>query len=63
MTANREESRPPLPPAAILIPAFNEGEVIASVIADIRAAVDFPIFVIDDASTDDTIFQAEQAGA
>ncbi|MDG1387982.1 MAG: glycosyltransferase family 2 protein [Halioglobus sp.] len=63
MTANREESRPPLPPTAILIPAFNEGEVIASVIADIRDAVDFPIFVIDDASTDDTIFEAEQAGA
>ena len=47
----------------ILIPAFNEGEIIAEVIAEIGEACDFPILVIDDASTDDTINKAQQAGA
>lgn len=63
MTANTDESMQSLPPTAILIPAFNEGDAIASVIADVRKTVDFPIFVIDDASTDDTILKAQQAGA
>ena len=51
------------PKAAILIPAFNEEQVIGSVIAEIRAEHDFNIYVIDDASTDDTIAVARAAGA
>lgn len=47
----------------ILIPAYNEGEIVASVIAEIRAQCDFPIILIDDASTDDTIDKAQRAGA
>jgi len=63
MTANMHESRDSFPATAILIPAFNEGDVIADVIAEILAACDFPVFVIDDASTDDTVCKAEAAGA
>ncbi|MEP4149545.1 MAG: glycosyltransferase family 2 protein [Halioglobus sp.] len=51
------------PATVILIPAFNEGDIIAEVIRGIRAACDFPILVIDDASTDDTITKAQDAGA
>jgi glycosyltransferase involved in cell wall biosynthesis len=63
MTASLGESRLFLPATVILIPAFNEGDVIAEVIAEIRASCDFPVIVIDDASTDDTITRAQQAGA
>ncbi|MEP4485944.1 MAG: glycosyltransferase family 2 protein [Halioglobus sp.] len=51
------------PATVILIPAFNEGDIIAEVIRSIHAACNYPILVIDDASTDNTIIQAEQAGA
>ena len=47
----------------ILIPAFNEGQIIGEVIAGIRRECDYPVFVIDDASTDQTIEQAVAAGA
>lgn len=50
-------------PTVILIPAFNEENVIGDVIAEIRAAVDFPVLVIDDASTDNTASIAADAGA
>lgn len=52
-----------LPATVILIPAFNEADAIAEVIAEIRQACDFPIIVIDDASNDDTITIAQQGGA
>lgn len=51
------------PHTVIIIPAFNEAQVIASVIRDIREHCDFPILVIDDASTDSTVREATQAGA
>jgi glycosyltransferase involved in cell wall biosynthesis len=52
------------PPAiAVLIPAFNEEDVIAHVIEEVRAACELPIFVIDDASTDKTVMRAENSGA
>lgn len=51
------------PATVILIPAFNEADVIADVIGEIRAACNFPVIVIDDASTDNTVAIAEQAGA
>lgn len=47
----------------ILIPAFNEGERIASTIAGVRQAVDGRIIVVDDASTDGTSEAAVSAGA
>lgn len=47
----------------ILIPAFNEADVIADVLQEIRQVCDLPIVVIDDASTDRTIAIAEGAGA
>jgi glycosyltransferase involved in cell wall biosynthesis len=42
---------------------FNEGEVIASVIREVQAECGYPVLVVDDASTDDTVAQAEKAGA
>lgn len=63
MTAGIAETVQAMPATVILIPAFNEGDVVADVLGEIRAACDFPVIVIDDASTDDTINVAEQAGA
>jgi glycosyltransferase involved in cell wall biosynthesis len=63
MTANAGESRTSGHATVILIPAFNEEDIIAAVIGEIREACDFPVLVIDDASTDDTITQAQLAGA
>ncbi|MFN2287770.1 MAG: glycosyltransferase family 2 protein [Chromatocurvus sp.] len=48
---------------AIVIPAFNEGDVIANVIRDIRSVCSYDIFLVDDSSTDNTIEAAESAGA
>ena len=45
------------------MPAFNESDVIADVIDQIRAHCDFPVVVVDDASTDDTAARALLAGA
>ena len=47
----------------VIIPAHNEAEDIAAVVAEIKYYGDFKIIVIDDASTDDTIMAARQAGA
>lgn len=59
-TGNKDCSQPS---TVILIPAFNEDDIIAEVIWGIRAVCDFPVIVIDDASNDDTIEQSEGAGA
>ena len=56
-------SRLELPATVILMPAFNEAESIGAVIAEVREVCDFPVIVIDDASTDDTAGRAEAAGA
>ena len=47
-----------------IVPALNEAQTIASVVAEIRA-VDpgLEILVIDDGSTDDTLAEARRAGA
>lgn len=50
-------------PSIILIPAYNEADVIAGVIAEINDTCKLPIIVIDDASNDDTRSVAETAGA
>lgn len=47
----------------VIIPAHNEAEDIALVIAEIKQQGDFKIIVIDDASTDETIQVARRAGA
>lgn len=52
----------------LIIPAYNEGTVIADVIAALSRVMtskqfDFEIVVVDDSSKDDTALQAKQAGA
>jgi glycosyltransferase involved in cell wall biosynthesis len=48
---------------AIIIPAMNEQRSIVRVIDELRAKFDYPIIVIDDASTDNTRFVAIKHGA
>ena len=47
----------------VIIPAYNESEDIAYVINEIRKHSNFPVVVVDDASSDDTIVEARLAGA
>lgn len=48
----------------ILIPAFNEGGAIGSVVRELREAVPgVPLVVVDDCSADGTVNLARQAGA
>jgi glycosyltransferase involved in cell wall biosynthesis len=56
----------PAPPLTIVIPAFNEAAVIASVVASVRELCGHfvqEIIVVDDGSQDETAGVAEQAGA
>jgi len=46
----------------VVIPAHNEADDIGNVISDIRRHCDFPVLVVDDASTDRTIESARAAG-
>jgi glycosyltransferase involved in cell wall biosynthesis len=49
---------------SVVLPAKNEGQVIARVVAGIRAQLpDAEILVVNDGSSDDTAAQAQQAGA
>jgi len=59
-----------VPPAAhpvslsIVIPAYNEGPRVGTIVRAVRAQYsDAELIVVDDASTDDTAMQASQAGA
>jgi len=52
-----------LPNCIVVIPAHNEVDDIANVIRDIREHSDFPVVVVDDASSDDTANAARSAGA
>jgi len=63
--ANRENGQPvlSLPNCIVVIPAHNEVDDIASVIRDIRDQSDFPVVVVDDASSDGTAAAARAAGA
>ncbi len=47
-----------------IVPAYNEGEMVGRVVRDIkRQDPPWDVVVIDDGSVDDTVFQAEEAGA
>lgn len=46
----------------VLIPAFNEGAVIADVVRDVRRHYD-RVLVVDDGSSDNTFHEASDAGA
>jgi glycosyltransferase involved in cell wall biosynthesis len=53
---------------ALVIPAYNEGKVIGSVVSDLQktfanASYDFQIIVVDDGSHDDTTRKAQENGA
>jgi glycosyltransferase involved in cell wall biosynthesis len=49
---------------SVVIPAFDEGEGIADVVASVRAAAPWKeVLVVDDGSSDDTAAQAAAAGA
>ena len=49
---------------AVILPCYNEGQAIARVVAEFRAALPAAdIYVFDNASTDDTAIQARAAGA
>ena len=52
-----------LPHCIVIIPAHNETQDIANVIADIQKYSNFPVVVVDDASTDNTASMARSAGA
>lgn len=52
-----------LPHCIVIIPAHNEAKDIAFVIGEIKKYSNFPVVVIDDASTDETITEAKNAGA
>jgi len=49
---------------SIIIPAYNEGDIIAEMVRQIKTLhPDFEIIVVDDGSTDDTAVAADKAGA
>jgi glycosyltransferase involved in cell wall biosynthesis len=54
---------PELPSAVVLIPAFNESGLVGAVVRQVIERAQLPVVVINDASSDDTAAEAEQAGA
>jgi glycosyltransferase involved in cell wall biosynthesis len=48
---------------AIVIPVFNEAQVISQVLQEIREHGDYPLIVVDDGSADDSYLQASRCGA
>ncbi|MFW6134052.1 MAG: glycosyltransferase family 2 protein [Elusimicrobiota bacterium] len=46
----------------IILPAFNEGRTISSVISNVKKYSDADVLVVDDGSTDDTLVKIENAG-
>jgi glycosyltransferase involved in cell wall biosynthesis len=51
------------PNCLVLIPAHNEAKDIGDVIRELRQFFQYPVVVVDDASEDDTIQRALEAGA
>ena len=62
-TRKHKINRLSLPSCLVVIPAHNEAEDVSTVIRAVQKYSDFPVVVVDDASTDDTISRARQAGA
>lgn len=52
-----------LPHCVVIIPAHDEAKDVGYVIGEIHKVTNFPVVVVDDASTDNTIQVARQAGA
>ena len=49
---------------SIIIPAFNEADIIADIVQRVRSLhPDFEVIVVNDGSTDDTAAKAQEAGA
>jgi glycosyltransferase involved in cell wall biosynthesis len=48
---------------AVIIPAYNEAQRISSTIAEIKKFTDSDIIVVSDGSADDTVAEADKAGA
>ena len=48
---------------AVILPALNEEAVVEDLVATIRAVVDWPVWLVDDCSSDRTVEVASQAGA
>lgn len=48
---------------AVVIPARNESATVATVVRECRSILRCPVYVVNDASEDDTAEQARQAGA
>jgi glycosyltransferase involved in cell wall biosynthesis len=62
------EAMSPPSKVSVIIPAFNEADSIAQVVADITNVLDaeplgYEVLVVDDGSTDGTADLAEEAGA
>ncbi len=62
-THKRKINRLSLPSCLVIIPAHNEAEDVSTVIRAVQKYSDFPVVVVDDASTDNTKSRARQAGA
>lgn len=52
-----------VPSIAIVIPIFNESQVIGQVLEEIRRHGDYILIVVDDGSSDDSFLQASASGA
>lgn len=52
-----------LPDCVVVMPAHNEAEDIGGVVSEVRRRFGYPVVVVDDASSDDTIAVARAAGA
>ena len=57
------ETADELPNPAVVMPAHNEGASVGRVIQEIQRYCDFPIYVVDDSSSDNTVEVANAAGA
>jgi glycosyltransferase involved in cell wall biosynthesis len=50
-------------PTCVVVPALDAQDTLGAVVDDLRAALDLPVFVVDDGSTDATAAVAREHGA